>query len=153
MLRTINQNKQLIELEKFNASEIIKTDSLKGNISIEEISNNPEMYKILPGELDAYSLRSKQSSNIVESKTINSGLKVFHFISKQLKEKITELNLHYVHEYISKQKTDYFTTFYAPEQYKDSYNDILLLCKNLNSFDQIELLGLETEVIKQTFNE
>ena len=50
----LNKNNQEIGLEKFKELEIVKADSLKSNFSIEEVSNNSEMYKTLPGELDFY---------------------------------------------------------------------------------------------------
>lgn len=149
----LNKNSQEIELEKFNESEVIKTDSLKDNISIEEISNNSDTWKILPGELDFYPIRSKQSSDIVDSKKIHAGLKIFHYISKQLKEKVTDLNLHYVQKAINQVKEDYFGHQYNFNEYYQSYDDLVSLSKYLKGLDEIELLGLETKIIEETFNE
>jgi hypothetical protein len=147
------KNNQEIELEKFKDLEVIKTDSLKSNFSIEEVSNSSEIYKILPGELDLYPIRAKQSSNILEQKYINAGLKVFHYISKQLKTKITDLNLHYAQEGIDQIKKGYFEHQYSANEYYQSHKDLILLSEHLKGLDELKLLGLETEIIEKTFYE
>lgn len=152
----LNRNNQRIELEKFNKSEIIKTDSLKSNISIEEISNNPEMYKILPGELDYYPIRSKQSSNIVEGKLYNATLKYLFNTYKVLENKISEMNFFYSSEKFQTIRENYFTKEYAPEKYGDAIGNLMSIfyeIKNTTDIGEIKLLAEEMKSIESIFYE
>lgn len=152
----LNRNEQLIELEKFNEAEIIKTDSLKNNISIEEISNNTEMHKILPGELDYYPLRTKQSSNIIEGKLYNTVLKYLFNTYKVLETKITEMNFVYIGKKFHSIREKYFSKEYNSEEYGIAIEDIYKIFDNIkNSTDigEIKLLAEEMGAIKSIFDE
>ena len=152
----LNRNDQLIELEKFNEAEVIKTDSLKNNISIEEISNNPEMHKILPGELDFYPLRSKQSSNIIEEKLYNTVLKYLFNTYKVLETKITEMNFFYIGKKFHTIREKYFLKEYNPEEYGSAIKnlqDIFYDIKNSTDIGEIKLLAEEMKAIESIFYE
>jgi hypothetical protein len=153
---SLNRNPQSIELESFNKSEIIKTDSLKGNISIEEISNNIEMYKIFPGELREYPLRAKQSSNIVEGKLYNAMLKYLFNVYKVLEIKIKEYGFFYIISKFDSIRQEYFLQKYRPEEYKiaiQNFHNMFDEIKYTTDVGEIKLLAEETKTIISIFDE
>ena len=152
----LNRNEQLLELEQFNEAEVIKTDSLKNNISIEEISNNTETHKVLPGELDYYPLRTKQSSNIVEGKLYNTALKYLFNTYKALETKITEMNFFYIGKKFHTIREKYFLKDYNSEDYGSAIKDlqgIFYDIKNSTDVGEIKLLAEEMKAIESIFYE
>ena len=64
-----------------------------------------------------------------------------------------DLKLTYAQKAIDQEKENYFKKQYSFDEYNQSYDDLLSLSKSLKDLNEIELLGLETKVIEQTFNE
>lgn len=149
----LNKNNQKIELETFNKSEVIKTDSLKNNISIQEITNNPDILNKIPEELKYYPVRVKQSSNLTDQKIITEALKVFSYQYNKVEKLIEETGLSYINKKVEQKKDSYFETNYTTDKYDESYNDLFEICKYIKNIDEIELLGQSTKLIMEEFNE
>ena len=150
----LNKNNQNVVLKKFSTLESIDPESLKNIQSIEEVSNNAEIYQKLPAELKYFTLRTKQSSDIVEQKKVNAGLKVLHHTYKTIQEKINELGFAYSSELLQKKKSDYFLNI--PEKHADTVTnliDLLTDVKAMTDIGEIKLLGLEIAAIEGSYNE
>ena len=141
-------------MKKFGALETIDYESLKNVQSVEEVSNNAEIYQKLPAELKYFTLRTKQSSDIVEQKKINAGLKVLHHTYKAIQEKISELGFSYSNDLLQKKKSDYFLNI--SENHADTVTNLinfLVDIKETTNIGEIKLLGLEIAAIEGSYNE
>ena len=149
----LNKNNQNIELEAFNKSEVIKTDSLKSNISVQEITNNPDVLNKIPEELKYYPVRVKQSSELTNQKMITETLKVFSYQYSKVEKLIKDTGLNYINKKVEQIKDNYFETNYTTDKYDKSYNDLFEICKYMKNIDEIELLGQSIALIREEFNE
>lgn len=143
----LNKNDQIIELETVKEFECINSDSLKKNVSIQEITNNPEIYKKIPDEVKYYSFRVKQSSNLAEQKKTTEALKVFSHLSKKVTKLIEEVGFNYNNKELEQKKEDMFKENYQPEKYYKAIDDLYNNCIELSKVNEISLLGDSMKII------
>jgi hypothetical protein len=143
-----------LNLEELDKSAVIKTDSLKANISIEEITNNPDISRKMPEELKYYFVRAKQSSNLVEQKLMTEALKVYNHMSNKVEKLLVDIDLKYASKQIDRHKENVFKENYKPMNYYDgAYKDLKGLCEYMNSINEISLLGESEKEIVNEFHD
>lgn len=149
----LNKNSQNIELETIKDFEYINSNSLKDNISIQEITNNSDIYRKIPDEVKYYSFRVKQSSNLIEQKKTTEALKTFSHLSKKVTKLIDEIGLNYISEALQQKKEDIFKQNYLPENYDEAINNLQSNCSELSKIDEVSLLGSSMKLIDVNFSE
>ena len=149
----LEKNSQKIELECIEGFEYINSNSLKNNFSIQEITNNPDMYRKIPYEIKHCSFRAKQSSNIVEQKKITEVLKTFGYLSTKVAKLIDEIGLNYMDKKIQQKKEIIFNKSYSPEEYELCISSLQNYCTELTKTDEVSLLASSMELINENFED
>jgi hypothetical protein len=148
----LSENDQEILFETIGDIKNISFTSLKDNISIQEITNTPDMYRNFPDEVKYNSFRVKQSSNIAEQKKITETLKVFSYLSKKVTKLVDDIGLNYVSEELQQKKEDVFKQFDIPEEYSKTISTFENTCIELSKINEVSLLGSSMSTIDEIFS-
>ena len=149
----LEKNSQKIELERIEGFEYINSNSLKDNFSIQEVTNNPDIYRKIPYEIKHCSFRVKQSSNIIEQKKITEVLKTFGYLSTKVTKLIDEIGLNYMDKKIQQEKEKIFNKSYSPAEYELCIGSLQNYCTELAKTDEVSLLASSMESINENFED
>lgn len=143
----INTSKHDIKINKFG---IIEYDSLKNDQSIQEVSNNPTLYKKIPDELIYNFVRAKQTSDIKYQKLLSEALKLYVFVKEKTINLIKEIDLKYDSNNLEGSFLNLCKTEYKPSNYQYTYNSLVQIVNSyLEETEKEMLLGaLETNIDK-----
>lgn len=133
----------------------IDYQSLREYPTIKEITNQQELYKLLPGSLEVFPVRVKQSSDVTHEKKITTVLKFLNYGKFQLESKeskTTQIDLYHIKNKIEKESTELFNKEYNSKQYDEAIKDFCVFTNNI--FDIVgsneqKLLGMELNAIDE----